>query len=270
MPSRPSNGTKTKTDAKGSPRTILVLERKTSPMEKLTLTPNVPQQIALKFPDGKLVEGRYGDQVMYSLTNGQVMYLDTDVATKINLLEVRKNEPFMICKRWTGKKGHSPQLDVWRPDAASVATGITPPVIDEEIATQRQQMPPMPAAPTAGRVVFGNGNGAGAVSAAPAPATAASQPPSFNNGNGNKPVNGIGAHPSVDRPYEAAGIPAPPVKVGYNVALRRILRVAIAELKAAGEQWSDSARQDLVSTLMIQAARDGVITWLPLTREEGN
>ena len=93
-------------------------------MEKLTLTPNVPQQIALKFPDGKLVEGRYGDQVMFSLTNGQVMYLDTDVAAKINLLDLRKNEPFMICKRWTGKKGDSPQLDIWRPDAASVGTRI--------------------------------------------------------------------------------------------------------------------------------------------------
>lgn len=220
-------------------------------------------------PDGKLVEGRFGDQVMYSLTNGQVMYLDTDVAAKINLLELRKNEPFMICKRWTGKKGDAPQLDIWRPDAASVATGIAPSAIDGEIAMQRQQPPlPMPVAPTGGRVVFANGSGAGV--GAPAPATAALQPPSYNNGNGNKPVSGNGAPPNVVRPYEAAGIPAPPVKVGYDVALRRILRVAIAELKAAGEQWSDSARQDLVSTLMIQAARDGVITWLPLTREEGN
>jgi hypothetical protein len=121
-----------------------------------------------------------------------------------------------------------------------------------------------------GRVAFANGSGAGAVSAAPAPATAASQPPSYNNGNGSKPVNGNGAIPNGAHPYEAAGNPAPPIKVGYDVALRRILRVAIAELKAAGEQWSDSARQDLVSTLFIQATRDGAVTWLPLTREEGN
>jgi hypothetical protein len=38
-------------------------------------------------------------------------------------------------------------------------------------------------------------------------------------------------------------------------------------LKDAGEQWSDAARQDLVSTLMIQAARDGAVSWVPLTRE---
>ena len=126
----------------------------------------------------------------------------------------------------------------------------------------------MPAAPTVDRVVFANGSGTGVV--APAPATAVSQPPSFTNGNGNKPVNGNGTPPNGSQPYEAAGILAPPIKIGYDVALRRILRVTIAELKAAGEQWSDAARQDLVSTLMIQAARDGVITWLPLTREEGN
>ncbi|MGA2148503.1 MAG: hypothetical protein ABSH49_26465 [Bryobacteraceae bacterium] len=240
-------------------------------MEKLTLTPNIPQQIALKFPDGKLVEGRFGDQMMYSLANNQVMYLDTDVAAKINALELRKNEPFWICKRWTGKKGDQIQWDIYRLDGNSpaVTTGLAPTAIESQIAAQRQQpIPPMPAAPTVDRVVFANGSGTGVV--APAPATAVSQPPSFTNGNGNKPVNGNGTPPNGSQPYEAAGILAPPIKIGYDVALRRILRVTIAELKAAGEQWSDAARQDLVSTLMIQAARDGVITWLPLTREEGN
>jgi len=57
------------------------------------------------------------------------------------------------------------------------------------------------------------------------------------------------------------------LQIGYDVALRRILRVAIAELKTGGEQWSDNARQDLVSTLMIQAARDGAVSWAPLARE---
>ena len=240
-------------------------------MEKLTLTPNVPQQVALKFPDGKLVEGRFGDQMMYSLANNQVMYLDTDVAAKINALELRKNEPFWICKRWTGKKGDQIQWDIYRLDgnSAAVATGIAPTAVESQIEAQRQQpVPPMPASPTVGRVVFANSTEAGVPP--PAPATAASQPPSFTNGNGTKPVNGNGAPPNGTKPYAAAGIPAPPIKIGYDVALRRILRVTIAELKAAGEQWSDSARQDLVSTLFIQATRDGAVTWLPLTREEGN
>jgi len=226
-------------------------------MEKLTLTPNVPVQIALKFPDGKLVEGRFGDQMMYSLTNGQVAYLDMDVAQKINLLELRRNETFCLCKRWTGKKGDPQLIDVWRPDAASIATGLPPTAVDGEIASRQQT--DAGARPNANSFV------------APAPATAITQPPSSNNGNGSTSNgNGNGAN-GAPKPYAAAGAPPPPpVKVGYDVALRRILRVATTELKTAGEQWSDAARQDLVSTLMIQAARDGVITWLPLTREEGN
>ena len=141
-------------------------------MEKLTLTPNVPQQIALKFPDGKLVEGRYGDQMMYSLTNGQVMYLDTDIAAKINFLELRKNEPFMICKRWTGKKGDSPQWDIWRDNgltpqvaAAVAATGIPA----SELAKERRESPRTAPAQT---------EQTGASVPPPAPATAAFQPPS--------------------------------------------------------------------------------------------
>ncbi len=236
-------------------------------MEKLVLTPNVPVQIALKFSDGKLVEGRYGDQVMFSLTNGQVMYLDTDSAAKINLLEPRKHEPFFICKR-TGKKTDSPIIDVWK-DA-----GATPPSPQVQAAAAATGIPvselertpaPMPTAPTVGRVVPVNGGGAASQPAAP---TAAFQPPSSN---GNGITNGNGHNGNGAPHYNGNGtLPPPPVKVGYDVALRRILRVTIAELKTAGEQWSDAARQDLVSTLMIQAARDGVITWLPLTREEGN
>ena len=256
-------------------------------MDKLQFTPNVPAQIALKFADGKLVEGRYGDQVMFSLTNGQVMYLDTDVAAKINLLDLRKAEPFMICKRWTGKKGDSPQWDIWREEglpahiaAAVQATGIPASEVELERRDRAQ---------------------AGAGVSAPAPVTAATQPPQVNNGNGNKPASGNGTNGTnghgangvygvppapannplsnggnnggngAPKPYVASGAPLPPsIKVGYDVALRRILRVTIAELKTAGEQWSDAARQDLVSTLMIQAARDGVITWTPLSREEGN
>jgi len=52
--------------------------------------------------------------------------------------------------------------------------------------------------------------------------------------------NGNGA----PRPYAAAAIPAPPpVKIPYDVAFRELLQVVIDGLKAAGEQWSDSANR---------------------------
>lgn len=226
-------------------------------MDKLVLVPNVPVQIALKFADGKLSEGRFGDQMMYSLTNGQVLYLDLDVAAKINQLEIRAREPFGLCKRWTGKKGDPIQWDVWRLDQASTvrtasqATGIDPTELEQQLAASLQKVNQTRTAlvsPDLGT----------------APAATASSNAPLSNGNGNSKPNGTNG---AVKPYVQAGIPGPMVKVGYDVALRRILRVTVTELATAHEQWSDAARQDLVSTLMIQAARDGMISWAPLAKD---
>ena len=71
------------------------------------------------------------------------------------------------------------------------------------------------------------------------------------NGNGNGYINGAAQGTA----------PAPvPIKIPLNIAFREILAFCTQELRAAHEQWSDSARQDLVSTLLIQAAREGWCT----------
>jgi hypothetical protein len=253
-------------------------------MEKITFAPNAPQQVALRFPDGKLTEGRFGDQMFYTTSNGKAMYLDLDVAQKLNLLGLRKNEPFWVCKRWSGVKGDPIQWDIWRlqpgEQLPSAATGIDPTALEADMTRQRQlqqqqpqqQQPQaslLPVPPQIPQPVYPGNGRPGASVGAPAPvATAVTQPPS----NGNGSINGTNGHaPNGSngdaKPYAAAGILAPPVKVGYDVVLRRILRTTIAALKDAGEQWSDAARQDLVSTLMIQAARDGAVSWAPLARE---
>jgi hypothetical protein len=59
---------------------------------------NVPVTAALAYPDGMKVEGRYGDQVMYSLTDDRVMYVPPIVRNKLTDLGIRQNEPFSICK----------------------------------------------------------------------------------------------------------------------------------------------------------------------------
>ena len=43
--------------------------------EILRFDTNVPVEVALRFSDGKHVEGRYGDQVMYSLEDDRIMYV---------------------------------------------------------------------------------------------------------------------------------------------------------------------------------------------------
>src|ERR1019366_45111 len=84
-------------------------------LEKLSFNPNVPIQVALKFPEGKIVEGRFGDQVYFTLAQppNTCMYLDMGAAQKVNVLSPQKGQPFNICKRWTGKKGDAIQWDVW-------------------------------------------------------------------------------------------------------------------------------------------------------------
>ena len=82
-------------------------------MGKVTFTPNVPVQIALKYPQGKLISGRLGEQMLFTMVDGQQMYLPMDVASKISMLEINVNEPFCICKRWSGQKGQPARWDVW-------------------------------------------------------------------------------------------------------------------------------------------------------------
>jgi hypothetical protein len=101
--------------------------------EKVQFDDNVIVELALKFPDGKQVEGRFGDQVYYSLVDGRSMYLDMDVASKINLLEPRPREPFCICKRVHKVNGkRRVQWDVFGPQGdMRPAAAVQTPSIDE-------------------------------------------------------------------------------------------------------------------------------------------
>jgi hypothetical protein len=58
---------------------------------------NVPTELALAGP-GKPVEGRYGDRVMYTLTDNRVMYVAPIVAHQIVNLGIQPGEIFRICK----------------------------------------------------------------------------------------------------------------------------------------------------------------------------
>lgn len=67
--------------------------------EILRFETNVPVKVALAYEEGKLVDGRFGDQWMYTLADERVMYAAPIVAERIQKLGVRKGEPFTICKR---------------------------------------------------------------------------------------------------------------------------------------------------------------------------
>ncbi len=66
--------------------------------ERIVFQTNVAVTVALAYADGIKVEGRYGDQVMYSLKDDRVMYVPPAVRDKLVELGIRQKEPFSICK----------------------------------------------------------------------------------------------------------------------------------------------------------------------------
>ena len=67
--------------------------------EKVQFQTNVPIDVALKYNDGKEVTGQYGDQVLYTLTDGRVMYVPPIVKKKIDELGIGRGELFTITKK---------------------------------------------------------------------------------------------------------------------------------------------------------------------------
>jgi len=66
--------------------------------EKVQFQTNVSIDVALKYNDGKEVTGQYGDQVLYTLTDGRIMYVPPIVKRKIDELGIGRGELFTITK----------------------------------------------------------------------------------------------------------------------------------------------------------------------------
>src|SRR6516164_8838861 len=66
--------------------------------EKIHFQTHVPIDVALKYNDGKEVNGQYGDQILYTLTDGRVMYVPPIVKKKIDEAGITRGELFTITK----------------------------------------------------------------------------------------------------------------------------------------------------------------------------
>ncbi len=67
--------------------------------EKVTFETNVPVPVALAQTEGMDVQGRYGDEVMYNLQDGRVMFVPPSIRDEIKKLEVKPGEAVQVCKR---------------------------------------------------------------------------------------------------------------------------------------------------------------------------
>jgi hypothetical protein len=73
---------------------------------------NTPTEVALNSPQGTIVEGRYGDRVLFHLTDGRVMYVPPIVARKIEAQGIEPGEPFELCKTQV-KNGRLRSIEWW-------------------------------------------------------------------------------------------------------------------------------------------------------------
>jgi len=110
--------------------------------DKVQFQTNIPVEVALKYGDGKEVNGQYGDQVLYTLTDGRVMYVPPIVKRRIEELGIGRGELFTLTKaekkngtrrmiEWVvaaGERGRTHLVEVFRlspaldrPNSATVA-----------------------------------------------------------------------------------------------------------------------------------------------------
>jgi len=79
--------------------------------DKVQFRTNVAAEVALKYGDGKDVAGQYGDQVLYTLTDGRVMYVPPIVRKQIQDFGIARGELFTITK--TEKKNGTRRTIEW-------------------------------------------------------------------------------------------------------------------------------------------------------------
>ena len=92
----------------------MAAEANRTPREVVEFAPNVAVTLALKYAQGKTISNQYGERIMYSLTDGRVMFLDLPVAAQIEALGINVRESFSITKRWSDQKDSAPKWEVAR------------------------------------------------------------------------------------------------------------------------------------------------------------
>jgi len=82
---------------------------------------NVPERVALAYPDGVLKDGMYGPRVRYTLMDGRLMWLDPDVAARIHTMGIPPRREFWIVKRKPAERGQKIRWDIYLEDPTPLA-----------------------------------------------------------------------------------------------------------------------------------------------------
>jgi hypothetical protein len=186
----------------------------------LKLQLNEPETIALATLQTMDVFNDFNKpQVLFALADNRRLYATPELARKIKSLGVKELESFAV-RKW--KKGRNVYYDVWLSPESEKARAIEEaPMIAAEIARPSNLVAmPMPAE--------------------------------------ELPATGTEGRPMLAPRRSIATTPSSNV-IPFNVAFREVTRFVKEELEDCKEQWNDEARQGMVSTVLIAAAKNGWI-----------
>jgi len=209
----------------------------------INFQPNQPQSFtfpscgAYKLPEGK--------GALIPLEDGQTLFLGQMLADSLALLKLQAGEEFVICLYMDRGKPH---WECWLASATEKARA----------AAELAQMDLEAKLSASIKLVQGRKERSSGEASVPGYLA-----PTGTEGPSALPL------PSPKRAAlavaSAGGKRRREGKIPYNVAFREIVTLVAGELAQAGEQWSDQARQDAVSTLFIAAGKAG---WLEVWERE--
>ena len=214
-------------------------------LPQLHIPPNHPVMVCLLDPEGTydfdLQSGRY------ETTTGQHLVLPRPAVIALNQIAPAPGEEIQIVKHWTGKPGEPAQWTVALSTRAENARA------ENEIAAQDLT--------DTLRASVESVNRQKAAVGAPTPIRTSRKQPSpevqprlFDRGTG---TYGPAPEPAAS-PVAAPARHRLPSPIPANVAVREILAFIAADPNT--QNWSDQARQDLASTIIIAGYKAGHIT----------
>ena len=107
--------------------------------EVIEFPPNTPVHLALKYNQGKVISGQYGERVMLTTTDNRVAFLDLEVAGQIESAGINVRESFTLTKRWDGQKGAPVTWEVARVAGEQPNGTLVVPALPESKPPQRAE-----------------------------------------------------------------------------------------------------------------------------------
>ena len=216
---------------------------------ELHIAPNRPLTLALLDPEGRFdFETGMGQ---YQTTTGELVTLPRPAVVILNTLDPQPGEQIVICKHWSGRPGEkaewtislSPKSENTRAEAEKAASDLTGQLERSIEAVQARkaavELPTPIRRPSRSR------------------STPEVQPRLFDRGTGTHGPAPSAVPLSIPLPAVAIGRQPRPGQIPANVATREILEFIQSDPNTAN--WSDQARQDLASTIIISAWKAGYI-----------